>query len=67
MKKIKKLTKREQDVLGLIVAGKSNPEIAKSLSITIHTVKAHIESIYYKLGVHTRVQAAVLAVMNEEI
>jgi len=65
MKEFDKLTKRERDVLGLIIAGKSNPEIAKDLNITIHTVKAHIESIYYKFDVHNRVQAAVLAVTND--
>lgn len=57
------LTKREKEVLVLIVNGKSNPEIAEALNISIHTVKAHIESIYRKFQVHNKVQAAVYAVL----
>ena len=64
MNKYKTLTEREKELLKLIVAGKSNPEIAKQLIISTHTVKAHLESIYKKLGVHNKVQAAVYAVMN---
>lgn len=67
MEKIQKLTKREQEVLYLIAEGMSNPEIAKSLGITIHTVKAHIENIFYKLDVHNKVQAAVFAAINKFI
>lgn len=67
MKNINILTSRELKVLSLIIEGKNNPEIAKELFISIHTVKAHIESIYKKLGVHNKVQAAVLAVSNNII
>ncbi len=64
MDKYKKLTEREKEVLELIVQGKSNPQIAKELVLSIHTVKAHLESIYKKLGVHNKVQAAVYTVVN---
>lgn len=60
-----KLTEREKMVLKELVAGKSNPEIAESLVITIHTVKIHLENIYRKLNVHNRVQATVYAVVNK--
>ncbi len=60
-----KLTEREKMVLKELVAGKSNPEIAESLIITIHTVKIHLENIYRKLNVHNRVQATVYAVVNK--
>ena len=55
------LTARELEVLELIVEGRSNPEIAKALYISLSTVKAHIRSIMTKLAVDDRVQAAVVA------
>ncbi len=56
------LTDRESQVLTLLVEGKSNSEIADSLSVSVHTAKAHVCSILQKLSVHDRVQAAVKAV-----
>lgn len=56
------LTKRELEILYLLIEGQSNRQIAKELIISIHTVKAHIESIYRKFGVHNKVQAAIYAV-----
>lgn len=55
------LTDRELEVLQLIVEGKSNPEIADLLCISIHTAKAHVGSILNKLCVNDRVQAAIKA------
>lgn len=55
------LTERELEVLQLIVEGKSNPEIADQLCISIHTAKAHVGSILNKLCVNDRVQAAIKA------
>lgn len=55
------LTDRELEVLQLIVEGKSNPEIADQLCISIHTAKAHVGSILNKLCVNDRVQAAIKA------
>lgn len=56
------LTEREQEVLGLLVKGKSNTEIAKALIVSVHTAKAHVCSILQKLYVEDRVQAAVKAI-----
>jgi DNA-binding NarL/FixJ family response regulator len=56
------LTAREVEVLRLLVAGKSNSEIADELCISPPTVKHHISSILEKLGVENRLQAAVQAV-----
>lgn len=56
-----RLTEREKDVLQLIVDGRSNPEIAETLCISIHTVKAHVANILSKLSVNDRVQAAIKA------
>ena len=51
------LTPREQEVLGLLVEGLTQGEIAERLFITAKTVSKHIEHILPKLGVHTRAQA----------
>lgn len=54
-----RLTPREQDVLRLIVAGRSNSEIASELVISLATVKKHVGNIFAKLGVLSRAQAIV--------
>jgi two-component system, NarL family, response regulator len=58
------LTSREMEVLGLIVKGKSNKEIAASLKIAEGTVKIHINNILSKLGVSDRTQAATFALQR---
>ena len=58
----KHLTEREMSVLFYLTQGLINEEIAEKLHISIHTVKAHLESIYDKLAVTNRVQAAIKAV-----
>lgn len=58
------LTDRELEVLNQIVEGKSNKEIALSLDITIHTVKAHVCNIIQKLAVDDRTQAAIKAMRD---
>lgn len=57
-----KLTEREQEVLKLLVQGKSNTQIAQELIVSVHTAKAHVCSILQKLCVDDRVQAAVKAI-----
>jgi DNA-binding CsgD family transcriptional regulator len=48
------LTPRERDVMRLVSQGLTNPQIARSLSVSTGTVRAHLENIYAKLQVHTR-------------
>jgi DNA-binding NarL/FixJ family response regulator len=55
------LTQREKDILKRIIDGMSNKEISQSLFISIETVKSHIKSIYHKLHVRNRVEAAQVA------
>ena len=53
------LTEREEEVLRLMVLGKSNREMSTSLGITVRTVKAHLSNIYVKLNVASRTEAAI--------
>jgi DNA-binding NarL/FixJ family response regulator len=55
------LTPREQEVLRLIAAGKSNREIAEALYISERTVKNHVNSILRRLNLRDRTQAAIWA------
>lgn len=57
-----RLTPREHEVLRLLAQGQTNREIAKSLVVSVGTVKVHVEHIIAKLGVSDRTQAAVRAV-----
>ncbi|GCE15532.1 LuxR family transcriptional regulator [Tengunoibacter tsumagoiensis] len=52
------LSDQEQRVLRLLVVGRSNPEIARDLVISVNTVKTHIQSIYRKMNVHNRIEAS---------
>jgi len=58
------LTKRELEVLELIVAGQSNQSISERLYVSVGTVKTHVRNILNKLGVEDRAQAAVLALRS---
>lgn len=51
---LSELTDREQQLFDRLIAGESVREIAKSCSISEHTVRNHIKSIYRKLGLHSR-------------
>jgi two-component system, NarL family, response regulator LiaR len=59
-----RLTRREREVLELIVGGRSNKRIALELGISEKTVKTHVGHVLAKLGVTDRTQAALLAVRD---
>ena len=61
----KNLTPREFDVLKWVVKGKTNQEIGMELGISQKTVEKHLESVFAKLKVTSRVEAAVLAVQEK--
>jgi two-component system nitrate/nitrite response regulator NarL len=56
------LTPREREILCHLAAGESNKVIARNLGISDGTVKLHVKAILRKLNVHSRVEAAVIAV-----
>jgi two-component system NarL family response regulator len=59
------LTKREQEILALIAAGKSNQEIADILYIATGTVRVHVHTILKKLNARDRTQAALVAIQKK--
>ena len=61
---LKQLTGRERQILGHVAAGMSNKAIAKALGISPDTVKLHVRHLLAKLGLSSRVEAAVFAVQN---
>jgi len=59
-----KLTPREREILACLARGESNKLIARVLDLAESTVKIHVQNILKKLGLTSRVQAAVFAVEN---
>jgi two-component system, NarL family, nitrate/nitrite response regulator NarL len=59
------LTDREVDIVEAVVAGYSNKDIASQFSISEHTVKHHLSSIFDKLGVDSRLELALFALNHE--
>lgn len=61
---MEKLTKKELAILCEIVKGHNNSQISVSSHISIHTVKAHVGSIFRKLGAKNRANAVYIAFKN---
>lgn len=58
------LTAREREVLQRLVRGESTRALSKSMGIRYSTARTHVQSVLTKLGVHTRLEAAALAVRH---
>ena len=58
------LTERERDVLESLIKGRSNKEIASSLFISEETVKSHLKTLFHKLRVRDRTEAAIAAIRH---
>ena len=56
-----RLTPRERDVVGLVVAGHTNDEIAARLAVSVKTVEAHLSRLYGRLGAMSRLELGLRA------
>ena len=61
---VEPLSARETEVLGLLARGLTNKDIAQSLMLSVRTVEAHLRSIFGKLAVGSRTEAALWAVRH---
>lgn len=58
------LSERETEILGLLAQGLTNKDIAQTLVLSVRTVEAHLRSLFAKLGVRSRTEAALWAVRH---
>jgi DNA-binding NarL/FixJ family response regulator len=58
------LTDREREILALLSVGLSNKAIAARLYLSVRTVEGHLASLYTRLGVHSRTEAALIALQH---
>ena len=65
MKPISQLTEQERAVLALLASGQRNARIADELCISIRTVENHLYHIFQKLGVSSRIEAALYVLRND--
>lgn len=61
MKYLIKLTRREQEIIQILIKGRLDKEIADELNISLNTVKKHNKSIYKKLNARNRFEVIALA------
>jgi DNA-binding NarL/FixJ family response regulator len=55
--RMRKLTRREREILSLLAQGRTTSDIARTLSISVLTVQSHVKNLLAKLGVHSKVEA----------
>ncbi len=63
-RRLARLTPREREVLTLLAQGGDNDSIARVLVISPQTARTHIQNVLVKLGVHSRLEAAAVAIQN---
>jgi DNA-binding NarL/FixJ family response regulator len=61
---LRSLSERERQVLGLLARGYSNRRIAEVCYLSLNTVRTHVQNVLVKLGVHSKLEAAALAVRH---
>lgn len=64
VRRMGRLTPREKEVLSLLAEGGDNDTIAQALVISPQTARTHIQNVLVKLGVHSRLEAAAVAIQN---
>jgi DNA-binding NarL/FixJ family response regulator len=66
MTSLSDLTPRELEILQLILTGKTNKQIAREMYISERTVEFHLDHIYTKIGVRTRMMAGLWAIQQHK-
>lgn len=61
------LTRRQKDLCRLLIAGKRNKDIMAELNISENTVKGYLHKLFGKIGVDSRLGAAMWALRNQEL
>lgn len=61
-----RLSKRELDVLEMTARGLTNYQVGQELNVTVHAVKFHLASVYRKLNVSNRTEAAVIYLRGQD-
>lgn len=64
MASLNDLTPREMEILRLVITGRTNKEIAREIFISKKTVEFHLDNIYSKIGMRTRVMVGIWAIQN---
>ncbi len=64
MASLSDLTARELEILQLVIAGKTNKAIASEIYISKKTVEFHLDHIYTKLGIRTRLMVGIWAIQH---
>jgi DNA-binding NarL/FixJ family response regulator len=59
---LRSLSEREREILALLARGHSNRRIAEGCRLSLNTVRTHVQNVLVKLGVHSKLEAAALAV-----
>ena len=59
------LTQREQEIVLLILKGKTKAEIAKALCLSVSTVKTNVENIYQKFNLHNKAELIIYVICNK--
>jgi DNA-binding NarL/FixJ family response regulator len=59
---LRSLSDRERQILALLARGYSNRRIAEACYLSLNTVRTHVQNVLVKLGVHSKLEAAALAV-----
>jgi DNA-binding NarL/FixJ family response regulator len=62
---LRSLSERERQILALLSRGYSNRRIAEACYLSLNTVRTHVQNVLVKLGVHSKLEAAALAVRQE--
>jgi len=65
--RVRTLSGREREILGLLVEGHSNRRIAEECFLSLNTVRTHVQNVLVKLGVHSKLEAVAFALEHQVV